>query len=99
MAQRLKRQPTMWDTWVRSLDREDPLEKEMDMLPNLLVSLYILPQYSTEINMLVLYVLLKTCLILLKRFSFMLGGNLYHQLYKDSYVSNFNSTPCLSNLL
>ena len=58
MAQRLKRQPTMWDTWVRSLDREDPLEKEMDMLPNLLVSLYILPQYSTEINMLVLYVLL-----------------------------------------
>ena len=74
MAQRLKRQPTMWDTWVRSLDREDPLEKEMDMLPNLSVSLYILPQYSAEINMLVLYVLLKTCLILLKRFSFMVGG-------------------------
>ena len=21
--------PTMWETWVRSLDREDPLEKEM----------------------------------------------------------------------
>ena len=22
--------PTMWETWVQSLDREDPLEKEME---------------------------------------------------------------------
>ena len=29
MAQRLKRLPEMWETWVRSLGREDPLEKEM----------------------------------------------------------------------
>ena len=29
MAQRLKRLPGMWETWVRSLGREDPLEKEM----------------------------------------------------------------------
>ena len=29
MAQRLKHLPAMQDTWVRSLDREDPLEKEM----------------------------------------------------------------------
>ena len=29
MAQRLKRLPRMWETWVQSLDREDPLEKEM----------------------------------------------------------------------
>ena len=29
MAQRLKRLPAMWETWVRSLDREDSLEKEM----------------------------------------------------------------------
>ena len=29
MAQRLKRLPAMRDTWVRSLGREDPLEKEM----------------------------------------------------------------------
>ena len=29
MAQRLKRLPTMRETWVRSLGREDPLEKEM----------------------------------------------------------------------
>ena len=29
MAQRLKRQPAMWETWVRFLGREDPLEKEM----------------------------------------------------------------------
>ena len=29
MAQRLKRLPTMWETWVRSLGQEDPLEKEM----------------------------------------------------------------------
>ena len=29
MAQRLKRLPPTWDTWVRSLGREDPLEKEM----------------------------------------------------------------------
>ena len=29
MAQRLKRLPPMLETWVRSLGREDPLEKEM----------------------------------------------------------------------
>ena len=29
MVQRLKRLPAMWETWVRSLVREDPLEKEM----------------------------------------------------------------------
>ena len=29
VAQRLKRLPAMWETWVRSLDQEDPLEKEM----------------------------------------------------------------------
>ena len=26
---RLKRLPAMWETWVRSLGREDPLEKEI----------------------------------------------------------------------
>ena len=29
VSQRLKRLPAMWETWVRSLGREDPLEKEM----------------------------------------------------------------------
>ena len=29
MDQRLKRLPAMWETWVRSLGRGDPLEKEM----------------------------------------------------------------------
>ena len=29
MAQMVKHLPTMWETWVQSLDREDPLEKEM----------------------------------------------------------------------
>ena len=29
VAQRLKRLPPIWETWVRSLRREDPLEKEM----------------------------------------------------------------------
>ena len=29
MAQRLKPLPAMWETWVRSLGQEDPLEKEM----------------------------------------------------------------------
>ena len=29
MAQRVKRLPTMWETRVRSLDQEDPLEKAM----------------------------------------------------------------------
>ena len=29
VAQRLKRLPVMQETWVRSLGREDPLEKEM----------------------------------------------------------------------
>ena len=31
MAQTLKNQPVTWKTWVRSLDREDPLKKEMTM--------------------------------------------------------------------
>ena len=29
MAQMVKLLPTMWETWVRSLGQEDPLEKEM----------------------------------------------------------------------
>ena len=29
VAQRLKHLPAMWETWVHSLGREDPLEKEM----------------------------------------------------------------------
>ena len=29
MAQRVKRLPAMQETWVQSLDQEDPLEKEM----------------------------------------------------------------------
>ena len=29
VAQMVKRLPTMWETWVWSLGREDPLEKEM----------------------------------------------------------------------
>ena len=29
VAQTVKRLSTMWDTWVRALGREDPLEKEM----------------------------------------------------------------------
>ena len=29
VAQRLKHLPGMWETWVRSLGREDTLEKEM----------------------------------------------------------------------
>ena len=29
MVQRLKRLPAVWETWVQSLGREDPLEKEM----------------------------------------------------------------------
>ena len=29
MAQTVKRLRTMWETWVRSLGQEDPLEKEM----------------------------------------------------------------------
>ena len=29
MAQKVKRLLAMWETWVQSLGREDPLEKEM----------------------------------------------------------------------
>ena len=29
MAPRLKHLPAMWETWVRSLGWQDPLEKEM----------------------------------------------------------------------
>ena len=30
VAQKVKRLPAMQETWVRFLDREDPLEKEME---------------------------------------------------------------------
>ena len=29
MAQTVRRLPAMWETWVRFLGQEDPLEKEM----------------------------------------------------------------------
>ena len=29
VAQTVKNLPLMWETWVRSLSREDPVEKEM----------------------------------------------------------------------
>ena len=29
VAQKVKCMPTMWETWVQSLGREDPLEKAM----------------------------------------------------------------------
>ena len=29
VAQTVKHLPTMWETWVRSLGQEDPLEKEI----------------------------------------------------------------------
>ena len=29
MSQTVKRLPAVWETWVRSLGQEDPLEKEM----------------------------------------------------------------------
>ena len=34
--QRLKRLPAMWETWVRSLGREDPLEEEMGIHSSIL---------------------------------------------------------------
>ena len=36
MAQRLKRLPAMWETWLQSLGWEDPLEKAMVTLSNIL---------------------------------------------------------------
>ena len=36
MAQRVKRLPTMQETWVQSLVWEDPLEKEMATHSNIL---------------------------------------------------------------
>ena len=36
MAQVVKNLPTMWETWVRSLGWEDPLEKEMANHSNIL---------------------------------------------------------------
>ena len=35
--QRLKCLPAMWEIWVRSLGREDPLEKEMATHSSILV--------------------------------------------------------------
>ena len=37
VAQSLKRLPGMWETWVRSLGREDPLKKEMATHSSILV--------------------------------------------------------------
>ena len=34
MAQTVKRLSTMWDTWVRALGWEDPLEKEIAIHPS-----------------------------------------------------------------
>ena len=36
VVQRLKHLPAVWETWVRSLGQEDPLEKEMATTPVLL---------------------------------------------------------------
>ena len=36
VAQTVKHLPTMWETWVRSLGQEDPLEKEMATHSNIL---------------------------------------------------------------
>ena len=36
MAQRLKRLPAMWETWIRSLGQEDALDKEMATHPSVL---------------------------------------------------------------
>ena len=40
MAQRLKRLAAMWETWVRSLGWEDPLEKEMATHSSILKRLF-----------------------------------------------------------
>ena len=37
VAQTVKRLPKMWDTWVQSLGREDPPEKELATDSNILV--------------------------------------------------------------
>ena len=34
VVQRVKRLPTMWETWVRSLGREDPMEEGMANHPS-----------------------------------------------------------------
>ena len=36
MAQLVKNLPAMWESWVRSLSLEDPLEKEMATHPSIL---------------------------------------------------------------
>ena len=36
VAQKLKRLPAMWETWVRSLGQEDPLEEERAIYSSIL---------------------------------------------------------------
>ena len=36
MAQMVKNPPAMWETWVRSLGWEDPLEEDIATLSNIL---------------------------------------------------------------
>jgi len=38
LAQRLKPLPAMWETWIRSLGWEDPLEKEIATHSSILAS-------------------------------------------------------------
>ena len=37
VAQMVKHMPAMWETWIRSLGQEDPLEKEMAIHRGMLV--------------------------------------------------------------
>ena len=37
VAQMVKNLPTMQETWIRSLSREDPMEKEMDTLSSIFI--------------------------------------------------------------
>ena len=70
MAQLLKNLPAMWETWVRSLGWEDPLEKGKPSTPVLPVALAIACLSQTAILLLVPNKLIFFLFFFLKRVFF-----------------------------
>ena len=65
VAQTVKNLPTKWETWVRSLDREDPLEKEMATHSRILASRvpYIFDPWTTQRSVEILCTVENPCTI------------------------------------
>ena len=50
VAQMVKRLLAMWETWVRFLGQEDPLEKEMEPTPVFLPGVHVVAKSRTRLS-------------------------------------------------